>query len=542
MFERFLHSDSKTGTENTTPSNAPTTSPARPARVEVSQSEPEASQPDEIQQEESAIEGPDASIDPIRTEPMSDSLNPNARPPMAHTPIQETELSSKNENNDAWDVIDQSSDASDEEIDEDNPETALPVDDEPIPPPPAPPSFIKAPKAPVPPAQPTASSSETIAEDPQEEPVEEIEEPQQEDTETQSESAPEEQSEDASENSPLQKEEQEQPHVKIDDKNLRVVRGETLHEIDFADIWYTPEGVAYVRDQDTHFALTPIEANDLEDFHRALEQGFTGGSSYAIRYGGDTYRVERVNTSDGLQYNCRKMPTVTPELETLGFASPIVKHMASLGSAAGLLLFAGPTGQGKTTTASSLMKRFLDKNGGFLYTIEDPPEMPLAGLYHAENGGLGLCKQVPVENDQWGAALRSALRSKPRYILVGEIRTPETASQCLVAATSGHLVISTIHANGVEDALNSMIKYGASTGLAESLVADLLSRGILGVIHQRLEGTTKLRLVYQTAFANPNAQAADQMRMTIRDKNINLSTFMEQQKARMDRGLPMFRE
>jgi len=138
--------------------------------------------------------------------------------------------------------------------------------------------------------------------------------------------------------------------------------------------------------------------------------------------------------------------------------------------------------------------------------------------------------------------LRSALRSKPRYILVGEIRAPETASQCLVAATSGHLVISTIHANGVEDALNSMIKYAASTGLAESLVADLLSRGILGVVHQRLEGTTSLRLVYQTAFANPNAQAADQMRMTIRDKNINLSTFMEQQKARMERGLPMFRE
>ena len=103
-------------------------------------------------------------------------------------------------------------------------------------------------------------------------------------------------------------------------------------------------------------------------------------------------------------------------------------------------------------------------------------------------------------------------------------------------------MLSTIHASGVEDALNSMIKYAASTGLAESLVADLLARGILGVIHQRLEGTEKLRLIYQTAFANPNTNAADQMRMTIRDKNINLATFMEQQKARMDRGLPMFRD
>ena len=336
------------------------------------------------------------------------------------------------------------------------------------------------------------------------------------------------------------------PRLKIGEpippKDPDPVRGKSLHEVDFADIWYTPEGIAYVRDQNTRFALVPIQTDDLEDFHAALEQGFTGMSSYAIRFEGDSYRVERVNTIDGLQYNCRKMPTTTPEIETLGFAPEVVKHLTSLSRASGLLLFAGPTGQGKTTTVSSLMKRYLDTDGGFLYTIEDPPEMPLSGIYHPKNGGLGLCKQVPVENDQWGAGLRSALRSKPRYILVGEIRTPETASQCLIAATSGHLVLSTIHANGVEDALNSLIKYAASTGLDNTLVSDLLARGILGVVYQRLEGTNKLKLVYQSAFANPNAQAADQMRMAIRDTNINLATYMEQQKTRMERGLPMFRD
>ncbi len=326
----------------------------------------------------------------------------------------------------------------------------------------------------------------------------------------------------------------------VDEKDI--VRGDSLHTVDFADIWYTPEGNVFVRDKSTRFALTPIETPDLEEFHDVLEQGFSGQSSYAVRFAGDAYRVERVMTADGLQYNCRKMPTTTPEIETLGFAPPVVKHLTSLSRSSGLLLFAGPTGQGKTTTVSALMKRFLDTDGGFLYTIEDPPEMPLSGIYHSKNGGLGLCKQVPVENDQWGAGLRSALRSKPRYILVGEIRTPETASQCLVAATSGHLVLSTIHANSVEDALNSMVKYAASTGLDSSLAADLLARGVLGVVHQRLEGTSKLKLVYESAFANPNPQAADQMRMAIRDGKINLSTFMEQQKNRMDRGLSMFRE
>lgn len=324
--------------------------------------------------------------------------------------------------------------------------------------------------------------------------------------------------------------------------NDTVVKGPNLHETGFSDIWYTPEDIAYVRDPRTRFALIPIETPDLPDFKRVLEQGYTGTSSYSVKFAGDYYRVERITTNEGIQFNCRKMPNKAPEIEQLGFAPEIVKHLSTLGKSSGLLLFAGPTGQGKTTSASAIMKRYLETDGGFLYTIEDPPEMPLSGLYHAKNGGLGLCKQTTVENDQWGAGLRSALRSKPRYILVGEIRTPETAAQCLVAATSGHLVFSTIHANGVEDALNSMIKYASSTGLDNSLVADLLARGILGVIYQRLDGVEKLKLYYKTAFANPNTSAADQMRMTIRSNNINLATYMEQQETLMRKGLPMFRE
>ena len=187
-------------------------------------------------------------------------------------------------------------------------------------------------------------------------------------------------------------------------------------------------------------------------------------------------------------------------------------------------------------------KKYLENEGGFLYTVEDPPEMPLDGLYQAKNGGLGMCKQTPIENEQWGTGLKSALRSKPRYILVGEIRTPETASQCLRAATSGHLVISTIHANSVEDALNSVIKYATAAGLQESLASDLLARGILAVVHQKLEGIKTLKPVIKCAFANPNASAADQMRGTIREGKINLSTLMEAQETKLTQGKPLFRE
>jgi twitching motility protein PilT len=182
--------------------------------------------------------------------------------------------------------------------------------------------------------------------------------------------------------------------------DAKVIKGESLHDTGFSDIWYTPEDIAYVRDPRTRFALIPIETPDLPDFKRALEQGYTGTSSYSVKFGGDYYRVERIVANEGVQFNCRKMPNKAPEIEQLGFAPEIVKHLSGLGKSSGLLLFAGPTGQGKTTSASAIMKRYLETEGGFLFTIEDPPEMPLSGLYHAKNGGLGLCKQTTVENDQ----------------------------------------------------------------------------------------------------------------------------------------------
>lgn len=344
------------------------------------------------------------------------------------------------------------------------------------------------------------------------------------------------------ENQPEEEKENNEPHEERDENGRKFFKARSIKDVPFSDIWFTPEKIAYIRDKNTNFALIPFETEDLDDFLKILEQGYTGSASYAVRFEGEAYRVERVNTITGIQYNCRKMPTMTPNIYKLGLPEPVVRYMTSLATESGLILLAGPTGMGKTTTASALMKEFLETHGGFLYTIEDPPEMPLDGLYHAKNGGLGLCKQSPVENERWEDGLKSALRSRPRYILVGEIRTPEVASQALRAATSGHLVLSTIHANSVEDALNSMIKYATGAGLDEKLVCDLLARGILGVIHQQLEGTTTLRPIIHTAFANPNPLVACQMRMTIREGKIALATFMEAQYTRMFQGRPLFRE
>ena len=121
-----------------------------------------------------------------------------------------------------------------------------------------------------------------------------------------------------------------------------------------------------------------------------------------------------------------------------------------------------------------------------------------------------------------------------------EIRTPDTASEVLRAATSGHLVLSTIHANNIADAINSVVKYASSTTMSEELAYDLFSRGILGVMHQTLIGVHDKRPAVNYLFANPDTTKGDQVRGIIKGGNLNLGTSIETQMTRMRKGMNLF--
>ncbi len=315
-----------------------------------------------------------------------------------------------------------------------------------------------------------------------------------------------------------------------------------IEDLNFSDIYITPDNGLYIHDGRTKFGLQKIEVDDFAGFKQALVKSWKGKSSYSMIYEKTIYRVEKVEAIAGTHYSVRRMPRKTPDFLKLGYPEEITKYLVSLNRSSGLLLWGGATGSGKTTAISCLTKKFLEREGGFCYTIEDPPELPLDGVYQSKRGGLALCKQTEPPNGDWGDALKSALRSRPRYILVGEIRTPETATQVLRAATSGHLVMSTIHANSVEDAINSLIKYATASGLNDSLAADLLSRGILGVISQKLAGEVSVHPEIGFCFANPDPSIPDQLRIMIRDMQIHLGTLMESQTAKIMQGKSMFRE
>lgn len=313
-----------------------------------------------------------------------------------------------------------------------------------------------------------------------------------------------------------------------------------INDVYHSDIYITPAKEMFVPNPNSEFGLMQLKPEDFEEFYDLLERSYQGKTSYSIMYEGYFFRVERTVSMYGVMFCMRKMPKNVPDMSNLGYPAALVKYLISLGDASGLILLGGATGSGKTTTISSLLREYLINSGGFAYTIEDPFEMPLDGEYHAANGSIGLCKQTQPQNDNWGASLRSALRSRPRYIMVGEIRTPEAASECLRAATSGHLVLSTIHANNVSDAIDALVKHASGGEMSEELAFDLLSRGLLGVIHQQLVGIGKKRPILQYLFANPDTTQGDQTRNIIKTGRINLATTIEMQMTRMAQGKPLF--
>lgn len=252
------------------------------------------------------------------------------------------------------------------------------------------------------------------------------------------------------------------------------------------------------------------------------------GESYdgSIDFEGLRCRLSRQKMSDGTSWVCaRRINTVIPELEKLGFAPHIYNHMHGLGLREGLILISGATGQGKTTTAVGLLANFLKHYGGTAITIEDPVEYMLKGRH----GEGGMCYQVEVKQEEdWAMCLKRALRWAPRYIYVGEIRTPKAAEQVLRAASTGHLVITTVHAGAPEEALMGLIF------LAEQAMGpganNMLAAGLTALIYQTMKAEGPF---IRYVFTEPESPG-DPIRSLIRENKIGMmSTYIDRSAARL---------
>lgn len=208
------------------------------------------------------------------------------------------------------------------------------------------------------------------------------------------------------------------------------------------------------------------------------------------------YRATRIDTVDGVWWALRRQESRARKLKSLGLRPDIVRRLNQVGKeyGHGLVLIGGKTASGKTTTAGSILSHWLETVGDVAISLESPPEIPVRGRV-----GLGRCHQVKVEENGFAEAFGRAMRSTPRYILIGEIRYPEAAQLALRAAISGHLVIATIHAGSVQQALMSLMQVGQFEDLDQA--STLLADGLLCVLHQNLIQAQQPRLDVQSLFA-----------------------------------------
>lgn len=206
---------------------------------------------------------------------------------------------------------------------------------------------------------------------------------------------------------------------------------------------------------------------------------------FPIRHNNVTYRASVLESLTDKVYVLRRMPPTIPRPEDLNIHPAYIKLLMQQ-SLTGLVIVAGPFGQGKTTTVSSLISARLMQHGGVGITIEDPPEMPLEGTH-----GEGVCYQTWVEQGEFSEACRKAARWSPSMIFIGEVRDSETAAEALRASINGRLVLCTIHSDSVPQAIERLYTLAQSTIGNPEDAASLLASGLLCVMHQKLSGEPK---------------------------------------------------
>jgi twitching motility protein PilU len=172
----------------------------------------------------------------------------------------------------------------------------------------------------------------------------------------------------------------------------------------------------------------------------------------------------------------RTITTTIPRIEDLGLPEGL-KDVAM--TKRGLVIVVGATGSGKSTTLAAMLGYRNENSHGHIITIEDPIE-----YVHDHKNCLITQREVGVDTESWEAALKNTLRQAPDVILIGEIRERSTMDHAIAFAETGHLCLSTLHANSSNQALDRIINFFPEERRAQLLMD--LSLNLKGMISQRL--------------------------------------------------------
>jgi twitching motility protein PilU len=173
------------------------------------------------------------------------------------------------------------------------------------------------------------------------------------------------------------------------------------------------------------------------------------------------------------------MRTITTEIPTLdGLGLPeVLKDVIMTKN--GLVILVGGTGSGKSTSLAAMVDYRNENSHGHIVTIEDPIE-----YVHPHKNCILMQREIGVDTEDWGIALKNTLRQAPDVIMLGEIRDRETMEFGLQFAETGHLALATLHANNANQALDRIINF-FSEERRQQLLMDL-SANLKALISQRL--------------------------------------------------------
>ena len=221
----------------------------------------------------------------------------------------------------------------------------------------------------------------------------------------------------------------------------------------------------------------------------------------------------------------RTIPRELPTIDGLGLP-PVMKEIAM--TKRGLVIMVGATGSGKSTSLAAMVDYRNENSYGHIITIEDPVE-----FVHPHKNCIVTQREVGIDTDGWEIALKNTLRQAPDVILMGEIRDRETMEHAVAFAETGHLCITTLHANSANQALDRIINLFPEER-RQQLLMDL-SLNLKGIVSQRLlpkeEGKGRIAaveillntpLISELIFKGEVAEMKDLMK---RSRELGMQTF-----------------
>jgi len=231
-------------------------------------------------------------------------------------------------------------------------------------------------------------------------------------------------------------------------------------------------------------AINPLRAKEIayqlmntdqqNEFEKTLEMNLAISEPGIGRF-----RVNLFQQRNQISIVIRNIKTEIPQMTDLGLP-PILGKLIM--QKRGLVLFVGATGSGKSTSLAALIDYRNTNSAGHIITIEDPIE-----FVHKHKKSIINQREVGVDTLTYEEALKNTLRQAPDVILIGEIRDRETMEHAIAFAETGHLAISTLHANNANQAFDRIINFFPEERRNQLLMD--LSLNVRGIVSQRLVPT-----------------------------------------------------